>query len=71
MAEPRPRVDGFLVEQLFGGYREIFAIASADARSIVVDASSLNIRVRAINASGESEPAAAIINPTRQRAARR
>jgi len=64
-------VDGFLVEQLFGGYREIFAIASADARSIVVDASSLDIRVRAINASGESEPAAAIINPTRRRAAGR
>ena len=63
-------VDGFLVEQLFGGYREIVAVASADARSIVVDASSPDIRVRAINASGESEPTFAIVNPPRRRAAR-
>jgi hypothetical protein len=64
-------VAGFIVERVYGDYGEIVAIASADERSIVINNGSLDFRVRAFNASGESEPATGIVNPPRRRAAGR
>jgi hypothetical protein len=63
-------VDGFIVERVYGDSAEIIAIPSAGDRSIVISGT-LNVRVRAFNASGESEPAAAIVNLPRRRAAGR
>jgi hypothetical protein len=64
-------VAGFIVERVYGDYGEIVAIASANDRSVVINNASLDFRVRAFNASGESEPAAGIVNPPRRRAAGR
>jgi len=64
-------VAGFLVERVYGDYGEIIAVPSADARSIVINNGSLDLRVRAFNASGESEFATAVVNPPRRRAAGR
>ncbi|MBV8546110.1 MAG: fibronectin type III domain-containing protein [Acidobacteria bacterium] len=63
-------VAGFLVERVYGDYGEIIAVVSAGARSIAISGT-LNLRVRAFNASGESESATAVVNPPRRRAAGR
>jgi hypothetical protein len=64
-------VAGFLVERVYGDYGEIIAVPSTGARSIVINNGSLDLRVRAFNASGQSEYATAVINPPRRRAAGR
>jgi hypothetical protein len=64
-------VAGFIVERVYSDYEEIVAIASADERSVVINNGSLDFRVRAFNASGESDAAAGIANPPRRRAAGR
>jgi hypothetical protein len=63
-------VAGFLVQRVYGDYGETIAVASADARSVAISGA-LDIRVRAFNASGESEFATALVNPPRRRAAGR
>jgi hypothetical protein len=62
-------VAGFIVEQFDRTYGEVFATLPADAHSLVVDNVSINVRVRAFNASGQSEAVPAFINPSRHRAA--
>jgi hypothetical protein len=65
-------VAGFTIERAtpgYGGDGEIIAIASAEDRSIVITGT-VNVRVRAFNATGRSDAAIAAVNPRRRAAVR-